>query len=467
MNSNNTTTQTHGGAIVNKLTPIQELRRSVLASLLFEDSFYESGKDHADRVKQLVKQCEPSDVMKLAIEAREKMHIRKMPLFLLRELVRHPKKPKIATTLTTIIQRPDEIVEFMKIYWGDGKQPIAKQVKIGLGNAFKKFNEYSLQKYNRQDSDIKLRDVLFMTRPKPENADQELLWKKLVNGELATPDTWETQLSAGADKKETFTRLIQEGKLGYFALLRNLRNMIQSGVDTKLLRDTIVARGRGADQILPYRFLAAAKHAPGMEDALDKAMVAETANRPKLPGKTVIVVDISGSMLSRLSAKSDMSRIDAACALAAVGREMCEDVVVYATAGNDINRIHATGKVQDAHGIALTDAIKRMNHRLGGGGIFLKQVSDYLKKEEGSVDRVFVITDEQDCGSGHQDSPENATLIAPRNYILNVSSYQNGIGYSKWTKITGFSDSVFEYIRAVEAFDDEIESQNQATQKVA
>ena len=81
--------------------------------------------------------------------------------------------------------------------------------------AFRKFNEYQLAKYN-QDRAIKLRDVLFMVHAKPKNRAQGKLWKRLVEGELKVPDTWEVALSAsqGEDKKKVWTRLLKEGKLG-------------------------------------------------------------------------------------------------------------------------------------------------------------------------------------------------------------------------------------------------------------
>jgi len=33
---------------------------------------------------------------------------------------------------------------------------------------------------------------------------------------------------------------------------------------------------------------------------------------------------------------------------------------------------------------------------------------------------------------------------------INVASYKNGVGYGKWTHIDGWSESVIEYIRALE-----------------
>ncbi len=148
--------------------------------------------------------------------------------------------------------------------------------------------------------------------------------------------------------------------------------------------------------------------------------------------------------------KSQMTRMDAACATASIIRELCEDVSVYATAGSDGRRIHATKLVPARHGMALTDAITGMNSVLGEGGIFLKQVMDYVNEHEKSIDRVIVITDEQDCANHPEDMPKNALPLGTTRYMLNVGNNKNGIGYGKWTHIDGFSENVVKYILEIE-----------------
>ncbi|MBZ4251993.1 hypothetical protein LAJ57_13915, partial [Streptococcus pneumoniae] len=61
------------------------------------------------------------------------------------------------------------------------------------------------------------------------------------------------------------------------------------------------------------------------------------------------------------------------------------------------------------------------------------------------ADRVIVITDGQDTGHGI-NAPANALLLGNKNYIINVASYKNGIGYGPWIEIDGFSESVVRYI---------------------
>jgi hypothetical protein len=149
-----------------------------------------------------------------------------------------------------------------------------------------------------------------------------------------------------------------------------------------------------------------------------------------------------------------MDRALAASALGAIARELCAEPVVYATAGNDHTRVHKTERVPDARGLALVDAIHGLCQPLGGGGIFLKQVIDFLRQREESADRIIVITDEQDCAIAPTDRPALAEPFGRHNYLINVASYRHGIGYGPWTHIDGWSEAVLEYIRAGEGIDD-------------
>lgn len=449
------TNKTHEGAPASPdPKPIEMLRRSVLACMLWEDQFYEDGVAIAERIKTLARQVPVKDLAALCVEARTLANLRHVPLLLLTVLIERARGTGnqsylVAGAIANTIQRADELAELVALYWKDGKRPLSKQMKLGLARAFTKFDAYALAKYDRAEA-IRLRDVLFMVHAKPIHAEQAAMWKQLVDGTLPTPDTWEVGLSAGDNKRETFERLLRDGHMGYLALLRNLRNMEQAGVDRALIVSALLAR-KGAHRVLPFRYVAAAKAAPTYEAAIDEAFVQSLRQAPKLPGKTVVVLDVSGSMYSgAVSAKSDMDRAYAACALGAILRERCEDARIYATAGDDGRRVHATQLVPARHGMALVDAIYGMCHPLGGGGIFLNQVCKFLAEKEGTADRMIVITDEADCGNARGDSPLDAVPIAPRAYMLNVASYRNGIGYGKWTHITGFSEAVVAFIEASE-----------------
>src|SRR6476646_225680 len=189
--------RTHEGAVAQRVDVKRELRRTVLTCLLWEDTFYEKGNDIAKRIAELVTRNQAEDVAALAREARDTMQLRHVPLFLTRELARRKGAgPLVAETLEHVIQRADELGEFVALYWKVRKEPLSAGVKRGLAKAFTKFDAYQLAKYNRQ-SMVKLRDVLFLCHAKPKNAEQAETWKKLVENTLESPDTWEVALSAG------------------------------------------------------------------------------------------------------------------------------------------------------------------------------------------------------------------------------------------------------------------------------
>lgn len=420
---------THEGAPARALMPEQELRRSVLACLLWEDGFYESGKSIADRIAELVPKVAAERVAALAVEARSQMHLRHAPLFLVREMARHAShRSFVRATLATVIQRADELSEFLALYWKDKKQPLAKSVQRGLADAFGKFSPYQLAKYNR-DNPVKLRDVLFLSHAKPKDEAQTAVWKQLVDGSLAAPDTWEVELSAGKDKRETWTRLLTENKLGSMALIRNLRNMIEAKVDDTLIRTSL--RNMKADRVLPFRFIAAARVAPRFLSELESGMLANLEGQASLPGMTIVLVDVSGSMDENLSAKSDMTRMDAAAGLAVFAREICESARVLTFSQSIV-------EVPAYRGLALADAVVTSQPH---GGTYLGQAVSRVNQEP--HDRLIVITDEQshDAVGGPQG----------KGYMINVASHKPGVGYGPWSHIDGWSDRVLDYIRAVES----------------
>ena len=424
--------RTFEGGVASVISPTAQLERSVMACLLWEDTFYEDGVSIAERIKALVPLCDPETVAAMAIKAREEGKLRHAPLLLMRELARHPAKPKIADALARVIQRADEPAEFLALYWSEGKQPLSRQVKLGLSKALLKFDAYQLAKYNRPDA-IKLRDVLFMVHAKPANAEQAENWKKLVEGKLPSPDTWEVALSAGADKKETFTRLLREKKLGYMALLRNLRNMTESGVEESLIAEALL-EGAVRSKALPFRFVSAARAVPALEPVLDKAMQQVTKSLERLPGKTLVLVDVSGSMDYPLSRKSDLRRMEAAAALAVLIVGVAEKARVF-TFSNELV------EVPPRKGMALIDAIRGSQPH---NGTYLGRALAGLPE---GYDRIVVVTDEQTADS----------VPAPngKGYMINVACYENGVGYGKWTHINGFSESVVRYIQAAEATEQE------------
>jgi hypothetical protein len=419
--------RTHEGAPAAIISPEATLRRSVLACMLWEDEFYESGETIAARIRALVPQVAPATVAALAVEARTAMKLRHAPLLLVREMARYAThRALVAETLVRVIQRADELAEFVAIYWADGRTPLAASVKKGLAAAFTSFDEYALAKYDRTGV-VRLRDVLFLCHARPRDAAQAELWKRLAAGELATPDTWEVALSSGGDKRAHWERLLVEGRLGALALLRNLRNMKDAGVSEDYIAAALETMR--ADRVLPFRFLAAARHAPQWEPNLERAMFRSLEEVTRLAGRTVLLVDVSGSMVAPLSARSTMLRTDAAYGLAVLLSEVAEKVSIYTFSD-------ACVAIPPRRGFALRDAMELSQRH---SGTRLGAALDSIREP---YDRIIVITDEQ--------SHDRVGAPHGRGCMINVASARNGVGYGPWTHIDGFSEAVIDYIREFE-----------------
>ncbi len=441
--------RTHEGAPAARSSALKQLRRTLMANMLWEDSFYEDGQSSADRIKALIKQVSFEDAAQAAIDAREKFKLRHVPLLVVRELLRNHSGRKVGDLIERVIQRPDEAPELLALYWAEkADAPLTAQLKIGLARALKKFNAYELAKWDKPGA-IRLRDVMFLSHVRPRGAEDrytrkerkgkteyvlnehELLFKQLAEDKLEIPDTWETKLSGGADKKDTFTRLLSENKLGALALLRNLRGMTEAGVSDDLIRAGI--NRMKTERVLPFRFISAAKYGQRFEPELEQAMFRALAEQPKLAGKTALLVDVSGSMVgTNVSQRSDIDRRDAACGLAMLIREVCEVARVFAFQTSTV-------EVAPRRGFALAEAIKKVPN----GGTDIAQAVRAAYKAMPDCERMIIITDEQ--SSTALPNPKG------RGYVINVGTYENGIVRGAWHGINGWSEAAIDYLREFEA----------------
>lgn len=434
-----TPTRTFEGAPAMVPADKELLRRLVLSNLLWEDNFYVNGKEVGsllNEVTQRLSKSDPSYVRQVAIEARKVHHLRHVPLWVIVGLAQ--ARTLTADVVESVVSRPDEMGELLSLYrkangrtaTGTGPKKLSKQLQKGLAKVFGSFDAYQLAKWNR-DKDVSLRDVMFLTHPRPDSEEKVILFRELVDDKMEAPDTWEVNLSAGKDKKETFTRLLQENKLGYDALLKNLRNMREAGVDEDLVFNALI-KGAAKARTLPFQFIAAAKHNPTWESKIEEAMLLALKNQEKLTGTTVLLVDVSGSMGGSLGGKSELQRLDAASALAMLVREICEKAAIF-TFDSTCTRL------PDRRGFALRDAI-------GGprGGTALGAALSYVGKEVKDADRIIVFTDEQ--SNDRVGKPP-----AKKGYIMNVASYKQGVGYDTgFIHIDGFSESVVKFIQELE-----------------
>lgn len=457
-----------------ELTAYEKLQRSAINCLLWEDTFYEDGESIADRIKKYMKQVTPEQARSVLKEAKVDNKLRHMPLFLLVNMAKNGylTAEDVANTIT----RVDDMSELLSLYWSTdwkdstgntvkNKHTVPKSIVKGIQKALPKFDEYQLAKYRGDRYDVSLKTVIKMTHPKPENAEMEALWGRAINGNLATPDTWEVGLTnchTPAEKKEFWTRMLAEktekgfNKLGALALIRNLRNMQSVNVDEDNIRSALGSASMS--KILPFQLVTAARYAPQLEDVLETKLLESIDSMEKLEGDTVVLLDTSGSMRSPLSGKGETTCQDVAASMGAIIRGVCNKSIIY-TFQEDIQVVPSGRK-----GFALIDCVRRAP---SGGTSVIDCTNDavrlYKESHNGKYPaRVIVVTDEQTNSDGTGRSWRRGTTVKldnlPSNcngYIINVGTYENGVGYNNscnYVHINGWSENVLKYISAYEKF---------------
>lgn len=241
----------------------------------------------------------------------------------------------------------------------------------------------------------------------------------------------------------------------HMAILRNLRNILEAGVsDNHLtkLKKALLDNSWGHSKLLPFRYIAAARYAVSLEPEIEQAMFKSLSEHKRLKGKTVLLLDVSGSMNAPLSARSDLSRLEAACGLAMLLREICEDVEIY-TFSLKLKQI------APRRGFALRDAIvTSQDHNATYLGTSVRAIYAPKGKKvstkghfHGTInfhgqglnpDRLIVISDEQ----SHDTVPDPNGV----GYMINVASARRGVGYGPWRHVDGFSESVVKWIQELE-----------------
>ena len=454
--SNKTTNRS--GHAAYKMPDKQKLVTQVLTSFFNEKKFYGDNSDEMQETIKAVIAKDPQFVANLAVFARREFNMRSVAHVLVSHLAHEPAgKPYTRKAVKAVSLRGDDVTEIMSCYLSMFGKPIPNALRKGIADTMQGFDKYTLAKYKGEGKTVKMRDLLCLCRPSPVNAQQSEWWLQLLNGDLEPPYTWETELSAKGNNAKTWEALIDSGKVGYMALLRNLRNILNANPsNVQKVLDTIqnpeaVRRSKQ----LPFRYLSAYKELQGIGssrvfDALENAVDAAIDNVPKLPGKTVIAVDISGSMSGAISDKSNVRCYEIAMMLGLIANRICEDSIFY-TFNNNINKwalSHRSGILQ-----TVTES------RVGGGTAmqlpFRKMIDDRIQ-----ADRIIILSDNE-CNnySGYWNKPVQNLADEYRKltgndiwvHAIDLQGYGTQQFYgSKTNVIAGWSEKVFDFIKLAE-----------------
>lgn len=497
----------HEGAKAFALSPEMELYTLVVTWSL-SDSFYEKNEDRMERLRTIIYKCKPEFVGRLAVYARTKMYMRSVPLVLATELAKlHSGDDLVARVTAGVVNRADEITELLACYEMLNQRTgtkrlnrLSKQMQKGLQAAFNNFDEYQFAKYNR-DTAIKIRDALFLVHPKAKDDAQQLVFNKIVSGTLKTPYTWETELSAlgqlNYDSQEAkamafrnkWEELIDSGKLGYMALLRNLRNIQEAGVSYAHIQK-VCATLADADKVakakqFPFRYLAAYRellsagsvtpvqglgqklktlltgnkgYTGELLDALEKAVQASAVNIKGFDHDTRVLLacDVSGSMQTAVSAKSKILLYDVGLMLAMLLQSRCKNV--------EVGMFGDTWKTIMVPRHNILNNVQEFYKREGEVGYSTNGylvIKDLLDRNV-QMDKVMLFTDCQLYNSIPAKGDNiNAlwlrykTTVAPKAklYLFDLKGYSKvplQVMQNNVYLVAGWSDKVFEVLEALE-----------------
>ena len=459
-NSPSMKTVNHEGHVAYKMSDKSKLVTQVLTSFFNEKKFY---GDNSEEIKETIKRViktDPQFVSNLAVFARREFNMRSIAHVLTAYLAHEVEgKPYVRDTVKGIALRGDDVTELMAFYISEFGKPIPNSLKKGIGAVMQGFDEYTLAKYKGDSKKVKMRDLLCLCRPRPISKEQEALWKRCLEGTLETPYTWETELSAKGNTKEVWEELIASHKVGYMAMLRNLRNILQADPDNldEALNYISNPQAVKKSKQLPFRFLSAYQSLSGhasskVFDALEDAIDASVENLPKIPGRTVIAIDVSGSMTSTISNNSDIRCSQIATLLGLIANRICEDAIVY-TFDTTVRKL----AVSKRSGIIETV----MRYDLYGGGTDMTLPFQIMINEHIKADRIIILSDNM-CNSGvtYWQRKTVQTLANEYRKVSGNDIWVHAIdlqGYGtqqfsgpKTNIIAGWSEKVFDFINLAE-----------------
>lgn len=395
-NKNVNKTTNKSGSVAYKMNDKDKLITQVLTSFFNENKFYGDNSNELVETASSVCKTDPRFVANLAIYARKEFHLRSVA-HVLTCIVANAVEAKKYTrqVMNYVVERPDDLTEILACYINTYGKPIPNSLKKGLADNLARFNEFQISKYNGGNKAVKFKDILQLTHAKPKDEAQSELFKKILEDNLATATRWETEVSAKGNNEETWESLLEKNQLPYMAALRNLRNIINANpkninkVYEKLENREEVLKSKQ----LPFRFYSAYKEISKMPnstnkplDVLENALEISVENIKRIPGKTAVCIDVSGSMGSPISKDSSMQCWEIASLLGAMANKICDEAVIYTF---DTRAYKAT----ISKNASILDTVK--NIRFSGGGTAIASPIDKMISDNMQVDRIIVISDNE------------------------------------------------------------------------
>lgn len=453
---------------------------SLVLTSLVQDTFYRTAEQQLADLAAVARSCaQAGDLLycaKAAVYARREHGLRTITHALAAEVAQLRGEFSAQrgswgpAFFERIVARPDDASEIAACWLGKygareskkGHKTLPNAMKRGFAKVLGKMSPHSLSKYDGSSTrSLTLRQLAHLVHPA---GPKESAIYKLRGGALPPAETWEVALTqAGQKAKEEGVELdkgtawrdvLAGGKLGYFALLRNARNIVENAPDQadtlcKKLADADAVRG---SKILPFQFLAAfealkEKTGPAARQVLASISAAidlALSNVPKLEGATLVALDDSGSMLSHGRIPwHKQPAVFGGIFVAALARANADcDVMLFSEDAK---------MMQMPTGVPLLAALFGYTGALRGCGTNYAAPFQAARRK---YDRIIVLSDAQ----GWRDDPELAlahyeqrTGARPRVYSWDlVGSSTQQLRGKRATPIAGISDKVFDLLKLAE-----------------
>ena len=465
-----------GGLAYQKSTKMELVGR-LLATFL-QNTFYESAKEQVSGLAELVRNS--GDLLfcaKAAVYARDKYNMRSTSHVVAAEIaagIRERNKLMQGTPdfnlwykrfFNRVVVRPDDMVEILAYFLAEHGKPIPNSLKKGFAQAFGRFDGYQLAKYRCENRELTLAKVAKLVWPKVTEKNAQAL-AGLWGGNLVSTETWETKLSRAGEtsspvekaeaKKEVWENLINTGKIGQFALLRNLRNILEQapkavGKAAKLL--TMPERVKNS-RILPFRYVTAWDELHGknkqLDAALEQAVDLSLECVPVMDGKTLIALDMSGSMESNYfggySNKGTKDPFSIGALFAAVLHRSL----------NDTDLIMFSSGVTAVHGFekSLFKAVQVLRKKATFGGTNFHAIFKHIGSKQ--YDRIVILSDQEawmgrDVAEHSLRAYEAASGARPTIYVFDLAGHKTlQFRESRVHYVPGFSEKVFDLMAMME-----------------
>lgn len=459
----------------------KESTKLELASLLLTsfvtDKFYSTADEQMNRVRELVAGIKDKTfAAKAAIYARTKFNMRSISHVVTGELFGKGTglsgQEWAKRFVNKVVIRPDDATEILSYFEEKVMDTsIPAQLKKGLALSLGKFDKYSLSKYRGENKDISMVDLVNYVHPTPSKKNANAL-TELVADKLRARKTWEAKLTkAGqtaendtdkeAKKAKVWGDMLSEGEMPYFALLRNLRNILSQAPNEidKACEQLVDAKAIANSRILPFRYLTAIKEISddGSSTAHRKVLMAlndavdiACKNAPAFKGETLVAVDISGSMSGRTM---EIAGLFAA--------------ILFKANNADVMQFDETGRYLG--GLNPRDSVLTLARQIAAsrGGTNFNAVFQTANK---AYDRIIILSDMQGwidsyglTGTFSQyktkynadpmifsfDLQGYGTLQFPENKVMCIAGFSDKV-FDVMEKLEGDKDALIHEIEAIE-----------------